>query len=318
MSIVYYLLLFIMIFLWGFSFVVVDIGMEVVSAIPMAFYRLIIASIFLFLIDIVLKLIKKDNQDTHNSDVNLNTRINPNNEKRRYLLLFLASLTGITLYLSIIYTAVQIIGPSLPTFTDCLLSPLFITIFSLALKYEHLTSHLIIGFSIASVGAFFLITGGNLSILALKSPQFLGYVLIFLSPMCWSTYSIIIKKLQKYNAGRFSSFKDLKIICFFAMLELGILTLFTGQFFILIFNFFNLNLMISALYLGIGAFGIGYFIWNFSHKKLKSSKIASFLYMQPFVTLIFSIIFQRSQTFNIINLLGGIIVLIALLVINYK
>jgi len=76
--------------------------------------------------------------------------------------------------------------------------------------------------------------------------------------------------------------------------------------------------MISALYLGIGAFGIGYFIWNFSHEKLKSSKIASFLYMQPFVTLIFSIIFQRSQTFNIINLLGGIIVLIALLVINYK
>ncbi|GAF97786.1 unnamed protein product, partial [marine sediment metagenome] len=44
----------------------------------------------------------------------------------------------------------------------------------------------------------------------------------------------------------------------------------------------------------------------------------SFLYLQPFITLILSIIFQRNDVIGLWNIIGGLIVMVALVVINYK
>jgi len=63
---------------------------------------------------------------------------------------------------------------------------------------------------------------------------------------------------------------------------------------------------------------LGYYIWQNSQKLLKSSKVASFLYIEPFLTLIFSFLLQRSETILLWNIIGGVIVLIAVLIINYK
>jgi len=50
-----YLLLFLMIFLWGFSFIAVDIAMDFVTPLSIALYRLVIAAISMAIVDWYLK-----------------------------------------------------------------------------------------------------------------------------------------------------------------------------------------------------------------------------------------------------------------------
>ncbi len=307
-----YFLLFVMIFVWGFSFIIVDIAMEFVTPLSIALYRLNIASILLVLIDLYLR--KKNNK---NSNLNVDSDIKEGSEKNYWMYIVLASLTGVSLYLFIIYSAISLIGPSLPVLADCLINPILIAILSLGIFKEKLSKNKIIGFVIASFGAYLLITGGNIGVLQPTSPNFLGYILALLAPLVWSFYTIAVKKIKQFDKSR-TDFQNLKNISIFGCIEFFILIIITGQMNIFVNNFFNLIVFLCALYLGVGAFVIGYYIWNYSLKKMKSSSVASFLYLQPFLTLILSIIFQRSDVIAIWNLIGGVIIIVALVIINYK
>ena len=221
------------------------------------------------------------------------------------------------MYLFIIYSAISLIGPSLPVLVDCLINPILITILSLAIFKEKLSKNKVIGFVIATFGAYLLITGGNIGVLQPSSPNFLGYILALLAPLMWSFYTIAIKKVKQFDGSR-ADFRNLKNISIFGTIEFLILIIITGQLNIFLNNFLNIIVFLCALYLGLGAFVIGYYIWSYSLKKLKSSSVASFLYLQPFITLILSIIFQRNDVIGVLNIIGGIIVMVALVIINYK
>ena len=110
----------------------------------------------------------------------------------------------------------------------------------------------------------------------------------------------------------------LKYIGYLGMVELLIFVLINNEIQIFLSNLFNPILLLCALYTGILCYIIGYYIWQNSQVKLKSSKVASFLYVEPFITLLFSLLLQRSETIVIWNIVGGLIVLVAVLIINYK
>lgn len=307
-----YALLFVMIFFWGFSFIIVDIALEFVTPLSIAFYRLILASITMILIDLYLNR-KKSDKET----LTIGITINKKSERNYWLCIVLASLAGVSLYLFIIYSAISLIGPSLPVLTDCLINPILITILSLFIFKEKLTINKGVGFIVASFGAFLLITGGNIGILQPTSPNFLGYILALLAPLMWSFYAIAIKKASQFSNNR-SDFHNLRNISILGCIEFIILNLITGDFNIFLSNLLNPIVFLCALYLGLGAFVIGYYIWNSSLKKLRSSSVASFLYLQPFITLIFSFIFQRYDVVGIWNIIGSFIVILAMIVINYR
>ena len=307
-----YFLLFVMIFFWGFSFIVVDIAMDFVTPLSIALYRLIIAAISMILIDLYLRK-KKFKNPTLVSD----KAINNGSERKYWLYIVLASLAGVSIYLLVIYSAISLIGPSLPVLVDCLINPILITLLSLVIFKEKLSKNKVVGFIIASFGAFLLITGGNIGVLQPNSPNFLGYILALLAPLMWSFYTIAIKKVKQFDSSR-TDFQNLKNISIFGVIEFLILVIITGQLSIFLNNFLNIVVFLCALYLGLGAFVIGYYIWSYSLKKLKSSSVASFLYLQPFITLILSIIFQRNDVIGLWNIIGGLIVMVALVIINYK
>ena len=307
-----YFLLFVMIFFWGFSFIVVDIAMDFVTPLSIALYRLIIAAISMTLIDLYLR--KKNSK---NSTLVSDKAINSGSERNYWLYIVLASLAGVSLYLLVIYSAISLIGPSLPVLVDCLINPILITLLSLVIFKEKLSKNKVIGFIIASFGAFLLITGGNIGVLQPNSPNFLGYILALLAPLMWSFYTIAIKKVKQFDSSR-TDFQNLKNVAIFGCIEFFILVIITGQLNIFLNNFLNIVVFLCALYLGLGAFVIGYYIWSYSLKKLKSSSVASFLYLQPFITLILSIIFQRNDVIGLWNIIGGLIVMVALVIINYK
>ena len=308
MLIVYLELIF-MIVIWSFSFVVVDIAVEFIPPLSIALYRFVIASCAFLIIDAYFKLNKKKEIIRKNDEIEYKRF-----SKNDWILIILASFTGVSLFFFAQYSAIEIIGPSLPALFVCLITPVIITILAIFFFKEKLNALKIIGFAIATIGGFLLVTGGDITILTPKSPNFLGYLFALLTPLLWAVYSTATKKVSKTSSSSTMN----KYIAYIGTFELIIFVLLNGELIIFINNFLNVLLFICALYLGLGCYVLGYFIWQNSQKVLKSSKVASFLYIEPFLTLLFSFLLQRSETIVLWNIVGGIIVLIAVLIINYK
>ncbi|MFX1337565.1 MAG: DMT family transporter [Promethearchaeota archaeon] len=307
-----YVLLILMITFWGISFIIVHIAVEYIPPLSVALYRLFVASLSFLILDIYLKLRKKCKiPQIQVQEIDSMPSLN------FWILIVLASFSGISLYLFFLYSAVELIGPSIPALYDCLVSPVIIAVFSLIFFQEKLNKLKIVGFLLASVGSYFLITGGDISKFTPASPSFIGYVFILLTPILWATYSTIIKHLEKFHDIQ-SDFKILKYICYLGCLELFIFVVISNQLYIFLINFLNIILLLCGIYLGLICFVFGYYTWNYSQKKLQSSKVASFLYIEPFITLIFSFLFQRTETILLLNIIGAIIVLIGVVIINYK
>jgi drug/metabolite transporter (DMT)-like permease len=298
-----------MICVWAFSFVMVDIAVEYISPLSIALYRLIIASFAFLLIDFFHKFYNKKVIKPPKNELSISQF-----SIKDWSFILLASLTGVALYLYFLYSAIEMIGPSLPALFLCLLSPIFISILALCFFNENINKIKFIGFIIASIGGFLLITGGNLENLSIKSPNFLGYIFALVTPIFWAIYATVTKKI----ANKKSDIEILKYTAYFGTIELLILVIINGEFIIFITHFMNTIVVICAIYLGLGCYTLGFFIWQSSQKKVKSSKVASFLYVEPFITLFFSFLLQRNEVIVIWNIIGGVIVLSAVIIINYK
>jgi len=298
-----------MVLIWSFSFVLVDIAVEIMPPMSLALTRFLIASLVFIIVDIYLFI----NRKMQNNKIEDRKERIPYS-KREWIYIIISSLCGITFFFVIQYSAIDLIGPSLPALFVCLLSPLIITIFALFFFKEKLTRIKLIGFTIATIGGFLLVTGGDLSTLTPKSPNFLGYLYALITPLLWAIYTIATKKISKEKPNLVT----LKYIAYFGTLELFIFVLINNELLLFIQHLGNVFVLITGLYLGIGCYIIGYFIWQKSQKELKSSKGASFLYIEPFLTLIFSVLLNRAETILIWNLVGGFIVLVAVIIINYK
>ncbi len=304
-----YVLLFLMVLIWGYSFIVVDIAISNGGTpLTIALYRFILASCSFLLIDLVLKIRNRGNRR------NSNHIAKQKFTKQEWFYLFLASISGVSVYFFVLYSAVAYLGPSLPSFFDCLISPIIIAVLSLMLFKEKMTIIKAVGFIIASIGSYFLITGGNLTTLAPGNPNFLGLLFGLSAPFLWAIYSVSSKKLARTNKK--SDFQILKYVSYLGLLELFILVILTNEISIFFEIFFNPILFFSAIYLGCLCYVLSYYIWNHSQKKLESSKVASFLYIQPFITLLFSIVLRIHETIMFWNIMGGFIVLIAVVIIN--
>ncbi|MGQ4873508.1 MAG: DMT family transporter [Promethearchaeia archaeon] len=309
-----YSLLLLMITIWALSFIMVNFTINIMPPLSLALYRFIIASLTFIIIDIVIYLRKK-NKIMRLIPEN-NSVLNVKNEKLNFtdwILLILASFSGISIFFYAQYNSINLIGPSLPALFVCLLSPVLITLLALIFFKESLNFLKIIGFIIATIGGFLLVTGGDIETLAPKSPNFLGLFLAFLTPILWSIYSIITKKISK----KLSNIRMLKIISYLGTIELFILVFIFGELKIFFKNFLNPLVFIVGIYLGVGCYVIGYYIWQYSQKNMKSLKVASFLYIEPFITLLIAIFLEIKQIIDIENIIGGIIVLFALFIINY-
>jgi drug/metabolite transporter (DMT)-like permease len=297
-----------MIIMWSFSFIIVDIGIEYITPLTLALYRFIIASMAFVVIDIFQGF---KNRKADESPINKSDRIV--SIRKTFLLLLFASLSGVSLFFFSQYLAIQLIGPSLPALFVCLLAPIIISFFALIFFDEKLTKLKILGIIIATFGSFLLITGGDISNILPNSPNFIGYVLALLTPILWAIYSTISKHLIKNS----SSIKINKYISYLGLLELFIFVIISNEFGVFLLHFTNVIVFLCALYLGLGSYVIGYYIWQYSQTKLNSLKVASFLYIEPFLTLIFSLLLARNELIVIGNIVGGIIVLLAVFIINY-
>jgi len=310
-----YVLLGILIVFWSFSFIIVDNLIMFITPITIAFYRFIIASFALLLITFFEKIWKKKNSSMKNDqEISKNNEEIINNlnlKKKDYVLILACSFLGGSLFYIVQYNAIELIGPSTSALLVCLLSPIFIMILSIIFYKEKLNYLKIIGFILATIGTLILMTRGDINNLNLFSQNLFGNLLGIGQPIIWAAYSILLKKLTK----KLTPAQTMRYVIYIGTIELFLFVIFLGELPIFFENFLNPIVILNVAYLAIIASVIGGILWASSMKKLEASKVASFLYAEPFLTLLFSFVLGIEQDI-LVPLFGGILILIAVIIIS--
>ncbi len=133
-----------MVFLWSFSFVLVDIAVEFIPPTSLALTRFLLASVAFLIVDLYLFIRRKQRgeEPSRMAEVSPYTKL-------EWIYLGIASFSGLSFFFVIQYNAIELIGPSLPALFVCLLAPVLITVSALVFFNERLTKLKIIGYTIA-------------------------------------------------------------------------------------------------------------------------------------------------------------------------
>ena len=170
-------------------------------------------------------------------------------------------------------------------------NPLFTSSMAALFLRERLPAVGYFGVGLALFGVLLLLTRGNLDYL--MSMQFnFGEILMLLGVFCWVIYSLMIKNLLK----KYSGFTITYYASLFGTILLFLLVPLEG--------FYTKKMVLSTpsllslLYMGIFASGIGYFLFNLSLDKIGPTRTASSVYslVPIFVSVLALMFFGESVT----------------------
>lgn len=148
-----------------------------------------------------------------------------------------------------------------------------------------------LGVAIAFIGVLILITQGQLNALFQLSFN-RGDLLMMAAVVSWVVYSLLIRQLSK----RYSGYAITFYAALFGVLQLAVLAIPDGA--IAQVQTMSLASGLSVLYMGIGASGIGYFLYNLSVKDVGPTRTSSFVYsfVPIFVALLAFLFFRETVT----------------------
>ncbi len=166
---------------------------------------------------------------------------------------------------------------------------------------ERLSRRNYLGITIAFAGVIFLIAKGNVSnILRLQFNH--GDLLMLLAVSSWVAYSLLIKSLLKKH----TSFTLTYYATLFGVILLVPLTLSEG--FVQQIQTISPSVILSILYMGIFASGIGYLFYNLSIKEIGATKTASFVYsLVPIFVAVLALLFFNESITGMMGLSAGLI-----------
>lgn len=235
-----------------------------------SFLRYVVAFIFLALL---ISHYKKDSLKIKKEDV------------PKLVLLGLFGITGYHFFFfsSLKYTLVTntgIINASSPVVTG-LMAAIFIK--------ERLTKKNYIGIILAFLGVLILITKGEIETFTNLNFNY-GDMLMLLAVISWVVYSLIIKSLsKKYSSFALTFYATLSgvvMLLFFALAEGGAEQV----------QAVSLKSILSILYMGIFASGLGYLFYNYGIRELGPTKTSSLVYsIVPIFVAILSLIFFKEK-----------------------
>lgn len=262
--------------MWGASFVSIKICMTVFGPAYLAFFRYLLTSILIF---IALKISGKFEKI----------------QKNDFFRLFMSGIFGVTIYFWCENSAVLRISSNEASILIGTI-PLFSLIFNRIIYKSKITKRnlLSIVFSIAGI---YLIIGG-----AAFSLNILGYALMFMAAVSWSTYQFTTKPLfKKYSDMTITMYQS-----FFGFL--GFLPILRYDYFEI--SKINVNVMIHFLFLTLFCSAIATYLYLYSQKTLGINITSVFLNLIPVFTFVFSFLFL-GEVLSVVQLVGAVIVIVA-------
>lgn len=281
-----YLLIILAVIFWGSSFIATKVALKELSPETIISLRLIIASVFLFVIAILLK-----------KDFSINL-------KSHGIIFILALIAVFHLMIQVTglkYTTASNTGWIIGT------APIFMAILAAIFFREKIGLVKVSGIIIAMFGLLLLIGRGNITNVDIINNK--GDLLVLASAFTWGVYSMVNKKISL-------SYSPLMTILYlFVMMAIIIIPFNLNAASINSVINLTFNGWISILFLGLFSSGIAYVIWAYSLRDLESAKVGAFLYFEPLVTVFAAWFFLR-ESITLLMILSGVIITVGVVLVN--
>lgn len=277
------LLLILATLLWGGNFV---IGRAVSGDIPpitLAFLRWIVA--FLIFFPIAYQRTKKEWPAL----------------RQHWVAVIVLALTGVAAFNTLVYIGLHYttsINASLMNSS----TPIIIYILSFIFLKERLTKFQLLGTLLSLAGVLFIISGGSLqSLLSFSFNK--GDLIVLVAVVCWSVYSLLIKKYAGKLPG-YSTFLVTIAIGAIMLLPFAVYEQLTSSQAIV----WNASTIGAIIYVGVIASIVAFLSWNNGVVSLGANKAGIYLNFIPLFATIFAVLFLNEQLL-LAQIIGGIAVI---------
>ncbi len=279
-------------FIWSGNFVVARAVKNEIPPISLSFYRWLLASFIIF--PFALIKFKKEWPVV----------------KRSWHYLLWASLSGIALFNTFVYVGAHYTSAINLALIGTTSSPIMAIIFARIFLKEKIGFLKLAGLITCIIGVLFLLSKGNFqNLLSLQFGE--GDLWVLLAAFCFAVYNTLVKKKP-------AAISPVNFL--FVIFSLGALLLL--PFFVWETNQYpavewNTPLLLSILYLGLGASVICFLIWNIAIGKLGSGRTALFGNLIPVFSSIEAAIILKEE-FNWVHVTSMIIIFIGIVLANWK
>lgn len=173
------------------------------------------------------------------------------------------------------------------------------------IKGNKLRKNTVYGSLIALVGVALVVFNGTV---VLKFNPF-GDMLSMAAAICWALYSVMIT----HYVHRFSSFFLMRRMTFFAILTTLPLAFFMGELNMPLYEFADPHKLFCIAFLGILGSGISYVTWNIATRRLGIVKVNTYIYVNPFVTLVAGALFLH-EPITIMSVIGALLIICGVII----
>lgn len=173
------------------------------------------------------------------------------------------------------------------------------------IKGNKLRKNTVYGSIIALVGVALVVFNGTV---VLKFNPF-GDMLSMAAAICWALYSVMIT----HYVHRFSSFFLMRRMTFFAILTTLPLAFFMGELNMPLYEFADPHKLFCIAFLGILGSGISYVTWNIATRRLGIVKVNTYIYVNPFVTLVTGALFLH-EPITLMSVIGALLIICGVII----
>ena len=173
------------------------------------------------------------------------------------------------------------------------------------IKGNKLRKNTVYGSLIALVGVALVVFNRTV---VLKFNPF-GDMLSMAAAICWALYSVMIT----HYVHRFSSFFLMRRMTFFAILTTLPLAFFMGELNMPLYEFADPHKLFCIAFLGIFGSGISYVTWNIATRRLGIVKVNTYIYVNPFVTLVTGALFLH-EPITLMSVIGALLIICGVII----
>ncbi|MGQ0738705.1 MAG: DMT family transporter [Bacteroidota bacterium] len=279
-------------FIWSGNFIVARAVNKDIPPISLNFYRWLTAAVII--LPFAIKQFKTEWKVV----------------KQSWHYLFWISLTGIALFNTFVYVGAHYTSAINLALIGTTSSPIMSVLFARIFLKEKIGWLKLTGMILCIIGVLFLLSKGNFqTLLSLRFSK--GDLWMLVAAFCFAVYNTMVKK----KPAALSSINFLFVIFSFG-------TLMVLPFYIWEMNrapvvAWNSNLILSILYLGLGASVVCFLIWNIAIGKLGAGRTALFGNLIPVFSSIEAAIILHEQ-FTWVHIVSMLIVFVGILLANLR
>ncbi|MFA7673616.1 MAG: DMT family transporter [Clostridia bacterium] len=171
-------------------------------------------------------------------------------------------------------------------------------------KDEKIHRNTISGFIIAFLGVALVVFNGTV-ILKLDP---LGDFLALLAAVCWSVYSVILKRVM----NRYDSIILIRKVMFYGLITTLPAMLIEGEKFDFI-AFSDIKVIFCLVFLGVFGSGLCYLAWNVAIRRLGVITANSYIYINPFVTMICAWLLLDEEI-TLMGIIGAVLIIFGVVI----